>query len=295
MSSQPHALAVDLGGTNMRVALVDAEGTVLHRRVEPTPRDAAEPTALIELIRSELATAPDVHTAVVGVPGRVDHRNRRLEHAPNLPPGWMPWLTEERLSGFLGLPVALANDADLAAVGEAWFGAGSSYHDVVYITISTGIGAGVVLNKKLVHGGRSIAEVGHTIIDWRASADEPATLELLGAGTAMNRRAAAIGLEAKGAGVVELARAGDAKASAVWAEITRAAAVGITNLAQLFAPEVIVVGGGVGLTGDYLLDPARELVARMGPPGMPIKIVNATLGDQAGLAGAGAWTRAFVP
>jgi glucokinase len=137
-------LAVDLGGTRMRAALVTPEGEVASRRTMTTPQDAACPDALMGLVGDVLAGA-DVADAVIGVPGRVDHRRGRLEHAPNLPPHWPAALDERLLSERFGVAVALANDADVAAVGEAYFGAGRPYADVVYLTISTGVGAGVLL------------------------------------------------------------------------------------------------------------------------------------------------------
>ncbi|MDP9420277.1 MAG: ROK family protein, partial [Actinomycetota bacterium] len=167
-------LAVDLGGTSMRVARAEAGGVLSHRREVPTPPTpgAAPLVALME----EVLAAGAVDAAVVGVPGRVDYGAGRLEHAPNLPLGWRDELCEEALRSRIGLDVALANDADLAAVGEAWFGAGRHHRDVAYLTVSTGIGAGVVTGGLLVHGRRSLAEVGHTIVDWRGMASGRATV-----------------------------------------------------------------------------------------------------------------------
>jgi glucokinase len=221
-----------------------------------------------------------------------------LEHAPNLSAGWTRTLTEEHLSNALGLHVSLANDADLAAVGEAWFGAGKGFGDVAYLTLSTGIGAGVVTGGLLVHGRRSLAEVGHTVIEASAlAAGGPATVEELGSGTALARVAREAGLDADGKELVERVRTGDAQATEVLDRVVLAAAIGAVNLAHLFTPEVIVVGGGLGLNGDLVLDPIRALLAAHGPRHLaqPIAVVNAALGDDAGLAGAGAWHRAFRP
>jgi glucokinase len=125
----------------------------------------------------------------------------------------------------------LANDADLAALGEVSFGAGRPYDDVVYVTLSTGVGAGVVLGGRLVHSRRSLAEVGHI----------------------------------------------------------EAAAIGVTNLAHLYFPQVVVVGGGLGRVGRPLLDPIAAHVRGHGPAGLPVEVVAAALGDDAGLAGAAGW------
>jgi glucokinase len=289
-------LAIDLGGTNMRAALVDADGRVSEREERATP-DHPDVDALLELAQS-VRSRGDVERAVVGVPGRVDYGAGLLEYAPNLPQSWRDDLTEEKLSAALELDVDIANDADLAAVGEAWFGAGRAFSDVAYMTISTGIGAGVVTGGLLVHGRHSVAEVGHTIVDGRAMAEgRPATVELLGSGSALTELAREGGVADDGPALVELVESGDVTATRILERVVFSAAIGAVNLAHLFTPEVIVVGGGLGLVGELVLGPIRTMVHERGPRALPseIEIVNAELGDDAGLAGAGAWTRAFTP
>ena len=289
-----HVLAVDLGGTSMRVARTSPTGEVLDRIEQRTGDD---PAALLTHMKAVAACGPVAH-AVVGVPGRVDYSHGRLEYAPNLSPEWASSLDEAPLSEALGVDVALANDADLAAVGEAWFGAGRDFADVAYLTVSTGIGAGVVTGGLLVHGRRSLAEVGHTVVDGQALAEgRPATVEELGSGTALDRLAEEAGLDARGKDLVQLVRGGDEQAAKVLTRVVTAAAIGAVNLAHLFTPEVLVIGGGRGLNGDLVLEPVRNLLEARGPVGLPqpIVVVNASLGDDAGLAGAGAWHRAFRP
>jgi glucokinase len=138
--------------------------------------------------------------------------------------------------------------------------------------------------------------LGHTVIDRRADArGEPSTVEALGSGTALTRLAAEAGLPG-GAAFIEVLRAGEPRAVAVWAEVTEALAIGVTNLAFLASPEVIVIGGGLGRVGELLLGPIRDRLARRGPPGLPspIRVVGAALGDDAGLIGAAAWERAVA-
>lgn len=285
-------LGVDLGGTHVRAGLVEHDGTVVSREEGESNR-----ASLGDLARAVLARG-EVTAAVVGVPGRVDYGSGVLEYAPNLDPSWAADLTEARLSDVLGVGVALANDADLAAVGEAWFGAGRDRNDVAYLTISTGIGAGVVTGGLLVHGRRSVAEVGHTIIDGHALLEHrPATVEDLGSGTALRTLALESGIADDGTALVELVRKGDVTATRIFERVVFSAAIGAVNLAHLFTPEVIVVGGGLGLVGDLVLDPIRELVGERGPRALPrpIDVVNAELGDDAALAGAAAWSRAFTP
>ncbi len=285
-------LAIDLGGTRMRAARVDATGQILAHKVVPTPRGDPEPGALLGLMR-EIGVG--VASAVVGVPGRVDHRVGGLDHAPNLPPTWAPFLTERALGAVLGVPVHLANDADLAAVGEAYFGAGAAYDDTVYVTLSTGVGAGVLLGRRLVRGRRSLAEVGHCVLDLSAAARGlPSTFEQLASGTSVARTAAWMGTPGDAARIVRLAAAGDALAQRVLDTAIQAACVGVRNLAFTFSPEVIILGGGFGLVGEVLWGPIRATLATHGPPGLPTPIVvtGAALGDAAGLVGAAAWRAA---
>lgn len=288
-------LCVDLGGTRMRAALVADDGRILHREVRPTPRDAPRPDALVELLRAVRSRgAPGegpAERAVVGVPGRVDHARGVLDHAPNLPPTWAPHLGEQALAEAVGVPVALANDADLAAVGEAVHGAGRGFEDVLFVTLSTGVGAGVLLRRRLVAGRRSAAEAGHHVIDLQAfRKGEPSTFEQLASGTAFARIAAQRGLTDPTA-VVGLAKAGDPRAVAVLDQVGLAAAVGVRNLCFLFTPEVVVIGGGLGLSGSWILDAVRDHLAAHGPPAWSADVRVAELGDDAGLVGGAAWER----
>lgn len=300
MAHEERVLAVDLGGTHMRVAVVEASGKVVDRREDGTPQTDAHPTALVALMRSALSqpSGSGVRRAVVGTPGPVDYRAGRLDWGPHLPAGWLVDLTEERLEAAVGVPVALANDADLACVGEAYFGAGKVFADVAYVTISTGIGAGVVTGGRLVHGRRSLAEIGHTVIDRVAfEADQPATFELLASGTALARLAGEAGITGGGAEVERLAAAGDARAVAIWDRVVTAIGIGLGNVVEVFSPEAIVVGGGVGLSTESLLEAVRTHLAGHRPPGLrePVAVVRAALGDDAGLAGAAGWAEAFDP
>ena len=292
-------LSVDLGGTNMRVAVVDEHGQIRCRANEPTPRDARCPEALEQLmasVRDQAGGRGTFDAIVVGVPGRVDYCAGQLEHAPNLPSTWVTELSEEHLATYFDAPVFLANDADLAAVGEAYFGAGQPYTDIVYITISTGIGAGVVLDGQLLRGTRSLAEIGHTILALdRLDTDEPATAEHLTAGPALARRADELGVSARGADLVSLVRGGDPAARQAWDDTMRAAGATVANLAHLFSPDVIVIGGGVGRNDALVRDPVVDLLERHGPQGLvtPIEVVQAALGDDPGLIGGAAWPRAI--
>lgn len=282
-------VAIDLGGTNLRGALVRADGEIIRRDKRPTPVGDPRPDALVAMMRA--MADEGCRSAVVGIPGRIDNVEDRLIDAPNLPDGWDSWLSEAWLAEETGLAVSLANDADLAAVGEASFGAGREADDVVYVTISTGIGAGVMLGQRVVVGRFSGGEIGHTLIDLDALGGEaPDTVETIGSGSAMERRLGGSAITARGAGFADLVRAGDAEANAIWDRAMTAAAMGVTNLAWIFAPSVVVIGGGVGLNADLVHPPIRAMLAERGPQlGVPIEVVAAELGDDAALVGAAAW------
>lgn len=272
-------LGVDLGGTAMRAAAVDAGGAIAARASRPTP--PADPAALPRLMReaadAAAAAGAELIGAVVGVPAVVDHRRGVALRLPNLP-GWEGRLAAQPLADAAGLPLVFANDADLAAAGEHRYGAGRGADDMVYLTIGTGIGAGVILGGRLLLGGRSLAEVGHTLIDYRAGD----TLEALGSGTALARLSGLDGAEAE-----RRARAGDAEAAGWFAAIAAAVAAGVANAIECFMPERVVLGGGVAACGDLLLGPVRERLAgvRAGDLLDPAQVVLAGEGD-AGLRGA---------
>jgi glucokinase len=289
-------LAADVGGTRMRAALVDPLGNVLLRRVVPTPAGADVPasfTDLIATVAAERAHGQATH-AVVGLPGVVDYDAGMLLWAPHLPSRWPQQLSQDSLSTHLGLPVSIANDADLAAVGEAWFGAGKPSAAVAYVTVSTGIGAGVVNGGQLLRGSRSLAEIGHAVIDWRAWSDgKPSTLEELGSGSGVARLAREAGLgEPDSQEIQARADAGEPAAQAIWQQAIAACAAGISSLAMSFYPSMIVIGGGMGRQHAFF-DAVRAMV--LGRPGHhpdDLAIVRSSLGDDAGLAGAAAWARA---
>lgn len=289
-------VAVDLGGTQVRAALVADDGTVTGRLRRATPAGDPTPEIVTTLIAEVVDRCPPgsrPERVVVGVPGLVDHEAERLLHAPNLPAGWVEFLDHGWLSQSSGLPTSMANDADLAAVGESSFGAGSNYRDVVYVTISTGVGAGVVVDDQLVRGALSGGEVGHTVIDRVAAlAGRPATVEDLGSGTAMARRAAEVGIEERGAELADLVRSGHPAATEIWNSAIEAVAIGLANLAWIVAPGIVVVGGGVGMNGDLVLPIIRQGIDRFGPAMPKIEVANAALGDDAALAGAAQWWKA---
>jgi len=269
-------VVAELGGTRLRVAVFDAAGEERYGETIATPRE--RPTALAEVLARGVAEVDlSVVGAVVGVPGPVDYEVGRAPWLPNLP-DWGDGLTARALAVSLGVPVILANDGDLGALGEHRDGAGRGVDDLVYLTVGTGVGAGVVIGGRLLHGRWSLAEAGHMVIDYRGGA----SVEDLGSGPALARLAGIDPTE-----VVERCRQGDERALADLRQTADVLAVGLLNLIYGFMPQRVVIGGGLAEAGALLLEPMRQRVGALGA-GLPLgveEIVPAELGGRAGLLG----------
>jgi glucokinase len=302
-------IGVDLGGTKMAVGVVDSEQQVHYQGREPSTGLSEE--KLVEELAEELLEAkqarPDVVAAGLGIPATIDRDRGLAIHAVNLTITDVPIrdLMRERL----GLPVYVDNDANVAALAEFLYGAGRGAKDVVLLTIGTGIGGGLILDGEVYRGSTgAAAELGHIVIEedgpkCQGNCPNHGCVEALASGTAI----AKAGKEAAerdpdsglgkalaegpivGRTVTELALAGDGPAREVVAQAGRHIGVALSSLANIFDPDVFVIGGGVSAVGDLLLDPAREeLRSRALPPqnGRPVKL--AELGPDAGMVGAAA-------
>jgi glucokinase len=216
---------------------------------------------------------------VVGVPGPVSYAEGRIRRLPNLP-AWQDSVSVESLSAELGLPALLANDADLAALGEHRFGAGAGTSDMVFMSSGTGVGGGVILGGRLIHGRLSLAEIGHTVIDWTTGE----TVEDLGSGSALERL---FGHE--GEDVTAAAAAGDAEAQAAVDRVAEVFSVGVHNLVHSFMPQRVVLGGGFALgASETVLARVRDRLEAC-DKGCIVRgeqVALALLGDDAGLRGA---------
>lgn len=302
-----YVIAADLGGTHLRVAVVDSEGNI-HSRVKlKTPTDTAEAvvSALVGSARACLkATGLQGAGAIsVVVPSPVNPADGSVEKAPNLPclNGFplRPALNRE-----LGWPAIVENDADAAALGELWRGAARGYRTVVCITLGTGVGGAIFLDGKLWRGvSNSAGEIGHTSIDPFSSVlctcGNHGCLEVFTAARAIVRmtREGLPGCSQSTLHLVDELTAdkvfnaglqGDELALAVFQRMGAYLGVAVANLINLLNPEMFVIGGGVA-AGWELFAPAmhREIAARAFPgPAALVKIVPAACGDDAGLLGA---------
>ncbi|HEX6367106.1 MAG TPA: ROK family protein [Agromyces sp.] len=288
-------LAFDVGGTDMKSAIVDAEGRVLGLRRTPTPRDSGDPAgaivaALAELARLHRSEAPGVQpiSAGVSVPGLVDERAGVGIFASNL--GWRDAPIRELADRALGLPVAFGHDVRAAGDAEHRLGAARGLGDVVVLAIGTGIAGSLVLDGRPYSGGGFAGELGHALSD---PDGDPCTcgargcLETIASAGAIARRyAAASGNSVPGAReVLAAAQSGDADAVRIWDDAVRALAEAIARLVASIAPEAVVIGGGLAQAGPALFEPLGERLDGLLSFHRRPALIRARLGDDAGLLG----------
>ncbi len=299
-------LAVDLGGTNLRVALLGPDGGIRVARRVATDR-AGGPQGVIGQIL-ELAgglRAPSTRTIGIAVPGAFEAETGVVLGIPALP-GWTGVALRDAVESRLGCACLIENDATAACIGEWRAGAGRGCRHLVYITLSTGIGAGVVIDGRVLRGVRGLAgEIGHTRIATESaicSCGNVGCWEAVASGTALGRAGAAEaaahprgaiarragGVQVAAAHVGEAARAGDPAALGLLREEARWLGEGFANAQHLYAPERIVVGGGISALLDLMHgDISRALRQRLLPGFPEADIAAAALGDDAGLVGVG--------
>jgi glucokinase len=302
-------IGVDLGGTKMAVGVVDSEQQIHYEGKEPST--GLSEHKLVEELGEELLEAkqarPDVLAAGLGIPATIDRERGVAIHAVNLDITDVPIRDEMRK--LLGLPVYLDNDANVAALAEFRYGAGRGTTDMIMLTLGTGIGGGLILNGEVYRGSTgAAAELGHIVIiedglPCQGNCPNHGCVETYASGTAIAREGkaaaerepdSALGKALAngpilGRTVTDLALAGDALATDVVAQAGRHLGVALSSLANIFDPDVFVIGGGVSVVGDLLLDPAREeLHSRALPPQNERPVRLAELGPDAGLIGAGA-------
>ena len=299
-----YVYAIDVGGTKVELAVGDETGRLLATDRVATG-DLGRQDAIVAALSERLRTLTPVgiHPDAVGVgsPGPLDSRAGRLLKPSNLP-GWEFLEIENKLSAAMGLPVTLENDATAAALGEWQYGAGQGTDDMVYVTVSTGVGAGIIAHGDLIRGAAANAgELGHVIVNFEGAPCHcglTGCLETEASGTALARmaeerrresswlRAHAGPLSAPD--VFEALRAGDATAREIVDHAADRLAWAFGTLVNLTNPERIVVGGGVAAEGDWLLDPIRRAMPRYAMPDLlsSTTVVQSALGADVGVAGA---------
>jgi glucokinase len=318
MAGKP-ILGIDLGGTKIGSGVVDQVGIVQYGDVQPTHAGDG-PEAVIERIiagaervldRAGLAYE-DLDSIGIGAPGPLDIPQGLLIQPPNLP-GWQNVPLRSIVQDRFGVPTYLENDANAAAVGEYLYGAGRETRHMIYVTVSTGIGGGLILNGRTYHGASGGAgEIGHMTIvpnGPRCGCGNRGCLEALASGTAIAREgqalvergistaiACAAGEQVTARDVADAMHDGDPYARQIVARAMFHLGIGMANLVNLFNPERIVIGGGLTALGEDLLDPVRRAIAVRAFPSASaqVTVLLAQLGRDVGIVGAAgaAWMAA---
>lgn len=302
------AIGVDLGGTKMLVGVVEADRNVVYRATAPSM--ALGQDELIATLARELEAAvearPGVAAAGLGIPCTIDRERGVAVQAVNLQLADVP--IRDLMAKRLGLPVSLDNDVNAAILAEHRFGAARGADNALMLTIGTGIGGGLVIGGEVYRGSSgAAAELGHVVIEadgprCQGNCPNRGCVEVYASGTAIAReglaaaekepdsalgRLLADGATLDGREVTDAALEGDPIAVGVLERVGRRLGVALASFANIFDPDVIVIGGGAMRAGDLLLDPARsEVAARALAPMNGTRVVAAALGPEAGMIGA---------
>jgi len=301
-------IGVDLGGTNLRTALLSADGDILDKRKEPTHAADGWKKVVARLIdnitrQREIAVQRGLHVMAVGVgaPGVIRMDKGIVVKSPNFP-DWNNLPLRDELEKALRIPVTIENDANAAAIGEQWRGAGRGIDSMILLTLGTGVGGGIILNNNIWQGADGMAgEIGHmTLIpDGRpCGCGNTGCLEMYASARGIVRSyREALGMtessqvsEITSAAIYEAARNGNAVALRVMKDMGRLLGIGIANLINIFNPQMIVLGGGVKDAWDLFIGATHEEIMRRAfqVPAERTRIVPSLLGDDAGMIGAAA-------
>ena len=305
-----NAIGVDVGGTKIAAAVVTPEGKVLNEVRYPTAAYRERLMSSIARAITEVKDGFEVGGVCLAVPGNILASENKVIFSPNLHAIEGVDLKKE-LEGRTGLSITVENDANAAAWGEFRFGVGSEVDNLIFITLGTGVGGGVIFENVLLRGTQGAGgELGHMTIQAtgpRCACGNRGCLEALASGSAIQRRAREVASEQPGSAlgklaidrqvlgedVTELAREGDEAAISVLEEAGLWLGIGLASLVNIFNPEVIAVGGGAAKAGELILDRAREEVfLRARSPGRDlVEVKEATLGPESGVLGAAALAR----
>ncbi len=296
-------LALDIGGTHMRAAvfLENQPLPTYQKRIRTYANGETSFDRLLNLIRDVSPKKSTIHAVGIGIPGLVDPETGAVLTAPNLE-DWIGISIGKRIKEAIGAPTFLGNDANLAALGEWHFGAGQGHQHLVYLTISTGIGGGVICDGRLLKGKHGLAgELGHVTVlpdGPLCSCGQRGHVEALSSGPAIEDFVAgqlAKGRDSKLSGepdakqISQAAVEGDPLAKEAFKRAGHYLGLMIANTLMIFNPSIIILGGGVSQAGDLLFDPVRKTVNESVLSEEYLEdmtITQAALGDDAGLYGA---------
>lgn len=301
---------LDLGGTFIKCGIVDGEGKLIIKDKIPTgsERPYTEIAADMANLVLDLSAKVNVKFEAVGVgsPGTVDSENGVIVYSNNIK--WENVPLGETIKKIIGLPVYITNDANAAALGESWTGAGKNFNTIVFVTLGTGVGGGIVLDGKLYEGGHSAgAEIGHMLVEMNGelcTCGRRGCLEAYASATALIKQTQQAMKRDRGSVMWNLCgdinkvdgrtafdgmREGDKTAAKVVGNYINYLAEGIINLCNIFRPDAILLGGGICAEGDTLIKPLQSKVDNTvfgGTKYAPVEILTASLGNDAGIFGA---------
>ena len=306
-------IGIDVGGTNVKIALVDENGKIIYSNSVPTyAKMGYEYTvnnikqAIKDLMKETKTDEKSIEAIGFDFPGQIDCKKGIVKLAPNIP-GWVNIPISKIIEDEFHIPTRIDNDVRCAALGELKFGAGKGCENFVCITVGTGIGSGLVINGKLVRGAANAAgEIGHIKLQMEngplCGCGDYGCLEAFASGpviVAMAQDYIKGGKSAKfsemaGDGeitpyiVAKAAESGDPVAKRIFEIVGRRIGIGLTSVINLLNPEKVIVGGGVAECGDLLLEPIRKTIKEraMVVAGESVQIVPAQLGNSAGVIGA---------
>ena len=317
-NDKPYVVGVDLGGTNVRAAVIDRSTEQIVARGENLPSMAQEGVdqtagqialAVETALMTALAHKEQVVGVGVAVPGHVKASEGMVKWAPNFKDRWINVPIAHLVETLVGLPVRIGNDANLAALGEFRFGAGRAVRHLVMVTLGTGIGGGIIVDGKLLDGADGGAgEIGHMVINpggrggnsafgsVEGEAQRDAIIERAarkiqeGYPTSLGERVDFDRFQLTPAIIAEEAQKGDAVALEVFEETGYYLGLCVTNLIDLLNPQMVVIGGGIAQAGEIILEPIRRTVTATAIRSLSrtCQIVPAELGDNAGVFGGAA-------
>ena len=307
-------IGIDLGGTNIAVGLVDNSGKILVKKSMPTKRERPVDEIIkdmanlcLAIIKEGTIEIKDINSIGVGSPGIVDPVNCTIQYSCNI--AFDNTSIRAELQKYINKPIFADNDANLAAVGEYEFGAGKEYNDLVAITLGTGLGGGVIINKKLIRGSFNAgAEIGHIVIEIegeKCTCGRRGCWEQYSSATGLIREARNEVIENPESLIYKIAdydinnisaktvfdayEKNDKSANKILDRYYKYLSIGLVNIINIFQPEAIIIGGGISAQGDKLIKPLEERMEKEiygGKKAFLTKIIPASLGNDAGIIGA---------
>ena len=292
-------LGVDIGGTAVKLGLVDDTGRVLRRAERSVSFDGYK-TPILDTVQAAIRDflgshdVPKLEGIGVSATGQIDSRRGVVAGTCGNFPGWIGVDIKGTLEREFGLPVTVANDANCMVLGEVWVGAAKGYTDVIGVTLGTGVGGGILTGGRLLEGARGLGgELGHfrlhALDGVACTCGAIGCYERYAATTALVRGAQRMGLDAPdGRTIFEAAAAGDARTQAVLNHWINEIAQGLAGLVHIFNPQLILIGGGVSAQQALLIDPLAEKVRASVMPAFAegLEVKAAALHNDAGLVGA---------